>query len=85
MQATQLHPHYLTLPPWQPWQWTDVSLAGRDNGMNVSKAMQQLQAAPQLADMEDWSQWVVPVNLPWGILTLSCHSMVCSPCLCIAE
>ena len=47
---------------------TDMSVAGRDNGMNVSKAMQQLQAAPQLADLDDWSQWAVACEPALGQL-----------------
>ena len=56
---------------------TDISLAGRDNGMTVSKAMQQLQAAPQLADLEDWSQWAVACEPALGQLStfLSQHGM----------
>lgn len=32
---------------------------GRDMGVDIGTAIQQLQAAPQLVDLEEWTQWGV--------------------------
>ena len=58
---------------------TDVNPAGRDNGMDMSKAFQQLQSAPQLADLEEWTQWAVACEPALGRLStfLSQHGTQC--------
>ena len=42
--------------------------SGRDNGMNIGMAMQQLQAAPDLVDLEAWTQWGVACEPTLGRL-----------------
>lgn len=62
---------------------TDVTPAGRDNGMDVLKAMQQLQAAPQLADLQEWTQWAAACEPTLGRLSsfLSQHGTQCAALL----
>lgn len=63
---------------------TDVTPASRDNGMDINKAMQQLQAAPQLTDLEDWTQWALACEPALGGLSnfLLQHGMQCTSLHC---
>ena len=63
---------------------TDVTPASRDDGMDINRAMQQLQAAPQLTDLENWTQWAVACEPALGGLDnfllqngMQCTSLHC--------
>lgn len=61
---------------------TDVTPAGRDTVMSINKATQQLQAAPQLVDLGEWTQWAVACAPTLGALSifLSQHGMHYASC-----
>ena len=51
--------------------------SGRENGVDIALAIQQLQAAPQMVDLEGWTQWGVACAPTLGALRdfLICHGM----------
>ena len=47
---------------------TGAIQATRESGMTVSTAIQHLQAAPELADLAEWTQWAIACEATLGPL-----------------